>query len=157
MRVFIVGGTGLLGSEAAEILIQRGHKVSSIALPTFPEGASLPEEMDLELANYFEMSDERLLKSMSGYDGFVFAAGIDERIDGEAPIIDLYRKYNVDSLKRLLTIAKKAGIRHVVICSSYYAYFDRIWPEKRIVQMASVYSKPKRTGRSCTLVCIQGF
>ena len=30
MKVFMIGGTGLLGSEAAKELIARGHKVSSI-------------------------------------------------------------------------------------------------------------------------------
>lgn len=132
MRVFIVGGTGFLGSKAAEILLERGHEVSAIALPAIPEGAVLPPQMSLELADYFEMSDERLLNAMRGCDGFVFAAGIDERIDGEAPILELYRKYNVESLKRLLRIAKEAGVRHAAVCSSYYAYFDRIWPEKEL-------------------------
>ena len=26
MKVFLIGGTGLLGSEAAKVLIERGHK-----------------------------------------------------------------------------------------------------------------------------------
>ena len=33
MKVFIIGGTGLLGSEAAKVLIERGHEVTAIALP----------------------------------------------------------------------------------------------------------------------------
>ena len=31
MKVFMIGGTGLLGSEAAKELIARGHEVSSIS------------------------------------------------------------------------------------------------------------------------------
>lgn len=42
MKVFMIGGTGLLGSEAAKVLIQRGHQVTSIALPPLPQGAVLP-------------------------------------------------------------------------------------------------------------------
>ena len=42
MKVFMIGGTGLLGSEAAKVLIERGHEVTSIALPPLPEGAVLP-------------------------------------------------------------------------------------------------------------------
>ena len=42
MKVFMIGGTGLLGSEAARELIRRGHEVSSLALPPLPTGAMLP-------------------------------------------------------------------------------------------------------------------
>ena len=52
MKVFMIGGTGLLGSEAAKELIARGHEVSSIALPPLPTGAVLPPEMTLEFGNY---------------------------------------------------------------------------------------------------------
>ena len=44
MKVFMIGGTGLLGSEAAKVLIARGHEVISIALPPLPEGAVLPPD-----------------------------------------------------------------------------------------------------------------
>ena len=38
MKVFMIGGTGLLGSEAAKVLIARGHDVTAMALPPLPEG-----------------------------------------------------------------------------------------------------------------------
>ena len=34
----MVGGTGLLGSEAAHELIARGHEAATLALPPLPEG-----------------------------------------------------------------------------------------------------------------------
>ena len=46
MKVFMIGGTGLLGCEAARIFIERGHQVKSVALPPLPEGAPIPEAMD---------------------------------------------------------------------------------------------------------------
>ena len=75
MKVFMIGGTGLLGSEAAKELIARGHEVSSIALPPLPQGAVLPKEMKIEYGNYLEMSDDEMRAHMKGCDGFVFAAG----------------------------------------------------------------------------------
>ena len=39
MKVFIVGGNGLLGAEAARIFVERGHKVVAVALPPSPVGA----------------------------------------------------------------------------------------------------------------------
>ncbi len=132
MKVLIIGGTGLLGSEAAKELIRRGHEVSSIALPPVPTGAQLPPEMKLEFGNYMEMTDEELKEQLKGCEGFVFAAGVDERVEGPAPIYELFKKYNITPLERLLRIAKESSVRHVVICGSYFAYFDKIWPQKQL-------------------------
>lgn len=121
----MIGGTGLLGSETARVLISRGHEVTSVALPPLPQGAILPPEMKIEYGNYMEMSDDRIREYMTGCDGFVFAAGVDERVEGPAPIYDLFKKYNIDPLARLLKIAKECGVKHVSICGSYFAYFAK--------------------------------
>lgn len=134
MKVFMIGGTGLLGSEAARVLIQRGHQVTAMALPPLPEGAVLPPEMKIEYGNYLEMSDEQLRAHLTGCDGFVFAAGVDERVEGPAPIYDLYKKYNIDPVNRLLKLAKECGVRHVSICGSYFAYFAKIMPELELTK-----------------------
>ena len=47
MNIFMIGGTGLLGCEAATQLIKMGHKVTSVALPPLPQGAPIPEEMKI--------------------------------------------------------------------------------------------------------------
>lgn len=68
MKVFMIGGTGLLGSEAAKVLISRGHEVTAMALPPLPEGAVLPPEMKIEYLHfrhdsmqYYEHSSTELL------------------------------------------------------------------------------------------------
>lgn len=132
MKVFMIGGTGLIGSEAAAELISRGHEVKTMALPPLPEGAVMPEKMEVEFGNFMELSDEELKKQMTGYDAFVFAAGIDERITGPAPIYDLFKKFNIDPLERVLKIAKEVGIKHNVICGSYFTYFARVRPKDEL-------------------------
>ena len=134
MKVFMIGGTGPLGSEAAKELIARGHEVSSLALPPLPTGAVLPPEMKLEFGNYLEMSDEELKQHFQGCEGFVFAAGVDERVEGPAPIYDLYKKYNIDPVKRLLGLCRECGVKHVAICGSYVSYAARKWPEKELTK-----------------------
>lgn len=134
MKVFIVGGTGLLGSAAASELIDRGHDVLSVALPPLPKGAFLPREMKIVLGNYFEMSDEEIEKQMQDCDAFVFAAGIDERVEFPPPVYDQYIKYNVDPVDRFLRIGKKVGVRRAVICGSYFAHFAKIWPEYKMAE-----------------------
>ncbi|MCF7930832.1 MAG: NAD(P)-dependent oxidoreductase [Acholeplasmataceae bacterium] len=129
MDIFMVGGTGLLGSEAAFELIKRGHNVSSIALPPLPIGAKIPKDMKLIFANYLELSDQQMKDLMFGMDGFIFAAGVDERIEGTKPIYDFYAKYNIIPLKKMIRIAKESGVKHVVVLGSYFSYFARIWEE----------------------------
>jgi nucleoside-diphosphate-sugar epimerase len=134
MKVFMIGGTGLLGSEGAKELIKRGYEVSSIALPPIPTGANLPKEMKLTLGNYLELSDDELKRNMTGCQGFVFAAGVDERVEGPPPIYDMFYKYNIAPLKRLLTIAKSCGVKHAVVLGSYFAYFNRVWPHLELTK-----------------------
>lgn len=132
MKICMIGGTGLLGSQGAKELISRGHQVKAIALPPLPEGAVLPPEMEIEYGNYLEMNDDEIRKMFDGCDGFVFAAGVDERVEGPAPIYDLYKKYNIDPIYRLLKIAKECGIKHTVVLGSYFAYFAKARPQMKL-------------------------
>lgn len=134
MKIFMIGGTGLLGSEAAKELISRGHEVTSIALPLLPQGAELPPEMKIEYGNYLELTDTQLKEYFKGCEGFVFAAGVDERVEGPAPIYDLFQKYNIDPLKRIMRIAKECGVRHVAVCGSYFAHFAKIRPDLELTK-----------------------
>ena len=114
MKVFMIGGTGLLGCEAARIFIERGHEVTSVALPPLPEGAPIPQEMKLEMCNIYEKSDDEIRELLKGHDCFVFAAGIDERVEFPAPVYDAYYKYNIAPLKRILPLCKEVGMKSAV-------------------------------------------
>ncbi len=134
MKIFIVGGTGLLGSAAAEEFIKRGHQVKSVALPPLPNEKCTPAGMEIMLGNYMEMTDEELKSQLSGCDAFVFAAGVDERVEFQAPVINQYIKYNVDPIKRLLGLCLQAGIKKAVILGSYFSHFAKIWPEMKLTE-----------------------
>lgn len=54
---------------------------------------------------------------------------MDERVEGPAPIYEMFRKYNIVPLERPLRIAKDCGVERAVILGSYFAYFDRAWSE----------------------------
>ena len=132
MKIFLIGGTGLLGSAAAVELIRRGHQIRAIALPPAPSGEKLPPEMVLEYKNYLTMSDDEIRASFRGCEGFVFASGIDERVSGPKPIYDYFNKYNVTPLEKIMRIAKECGVKHTVICGSYFSHFDKIWPKLKL-------------------------
>ncbi len=132
MKVFMIGGTGLLGSEAAKQLIKRNHEVISLALPPKPIGADIPKKMKLVLKSYLDMSDSEILELMQGCDAFVFAAGVDERIEGKPPIYEMYHKYNIEPLRRLIPLAKRAKIRKTIVLGSYFCYFNRVWKDLKL-------------------------
>ncbi len=134
MKVFMVGGTGLLGSEAAHELMARGHEAATLALPPLPEGATLPPEMKIEFGNCLEMSDDELKAHFCGCDAFIFAAGVDERVEGPAPSYDLYKKFNIDPIKRLLPPAKECGVKHAAICGSHFAYLAKTRPDMELTK-----------------------
>ena len=134
MKVFMIGGTGLLGAAAAQMFIDRGHSVKTLALPPLPEGAPIPEEMEIIFANYLEKTDDEMLEMMADCDTFVFAAGVDERVEFPAPVYEAYRKYNIEPVRKLLTLAKKAGVKHSVVLGSYFAYFAKEWPELELTK-----------------------
>ena len=125
MKVFLVGGTGLLGAEAARIFIERGHSVNAVALPPCPEGAYIPKEMNLVYGDVNKMSDEEVNKLLKGCDTFVFASGIDERVECPAPVYDWYDKYNIKPLERLIPLAKKAGVKKAVVLGSYFSMLNK--------------------------------
>ena len=127
MKVFMIGGTGLIGSLVAKEMISNGHYVISLALPPIPKNSFIPKEMELILKDFMKMTDEELLYLLKDCESFVFAAGIDERVEGKAPIFDLYKKYNIDPIKRLLPLAKRAGVKHSIILGSYFSYFNSKW------------------------------
>ena len=129
MKVLIIGGTGLLGLEAANQLIAQKHTVIGIALPPLPEGVVLPEGYNVIYRNYLEMTDVELLTLLAGVHAIVFAAGIDERVEGPAPIFAKYEKYNIAPVSRLLALGKRAKVTRAVILGSYFAYAGRKHPE----------------------------
>ena len=134
MKIFMIGGTGLLGCEAARIFIERGHEVTSVALPPLPEGAPIPAEMKLEFCNIYEKSDDEIRELLKGHDCFVFAAGIDERVEFPAPVYDAYYKYNIQPLERILPLCKEVGVKSAVILGSNFAYLAKERPDMKLTE-----------------------
>lgn len=134
MKIFLIGGTGLLGSEAAAILIERGHQVTTMALPGLPQGAPIPQEMEIIFADANQKSDEELESYLTGADVFIFAAGVDERVEFPKPVMDYYYKYNIAPLKRMLPLCKKCGVKRAVVLGSYFSYLTKQRPDMKLMQ-----------------------
>ncbi len=157
MNVFMIGGTGLLGCEAAIQLIKKGHKVSSVALPPLPQGAPIPEEMELVFADINKKSDEEVEEMLRGKDCFIFAAGVDERAEFPAPVYDYYYKYNIAPLERIFPICKKVGVKKAVVLGSYFSYLAKQMPEKKFEEKNPYFRARLDQEKACEEACDENF
>ncbi len=157
MNIFMIGGTGLLGCEAATQLIKMGHKVTSVALPPLPEGAPIPEEMDIQFGDINKKSDEEIEKMLEGNDVFIFAAGVDERVEFPAPVMDYYYKFNIAPLERIFPLCKKAGVKRAVVLGSYFAYLSKSRPDMRLTQKNPYFKSRMIQEDVCKAACDENF
>lgn len=133
-KVFMIGGTGLLGSKSAEQFIAHGIPVKTLALPPLPEGAPMPEGMEIIFQDVNKCSDEQLRDLMSDCDCLVYAAGVDERAEFPHPVYDYYYKYNIAPLKRLMPMAKQLGYESAVVFGSYFTWLTKERPDMKIAK-----------------------
>lgn len=157
MKVFMIGGTGLLGCEAATTLIKKGHQVTSVALPPLPEGAPIPEEMEIIFGDINKKTDEEIAAMMEGCECFIFAAGVDERVEFPAPVMDYYYKYNIAPLERIFPICKKVGVKRAVVLGSYFAYLQKLRPDMNLLERNPYFKSRIKQEEVCRDACDGNF
>ena len=122
-KVFILGGTGFLGYYTTKELLSRGYQVKTIALPPLPANDLFPEEVEIELGNINEKSDDEIIALLSDCEAFIYGAGADERIIPKKPALKFFYDENVLPTQRLARLAKQAGVKKFVIFGSYFSEF----------------------------------
>ncbi len=137
MKIIIVGGTGFLGYHSILEALKRGHEVSSISIPDIELGDWFPKDVTVKYENIFEMTFEELVQLFKGYDGMVYAVGPDDRITPKAPAYKFFHDRLVIACTRVIEAAREAGIQRCTVLNSYFSYFDRIWPDKKLTERHS--------------------
>lgn len=132
-KVFIIGGTGYLGYHICRELVAQNYLVTALSFDEVPAGF-LPDSVTVIKNNINDMTDTELTTIMQGHHYFIFAAGLDDRYTPKAPSYPVFYAANVTSVKRLLELAKGLKFKKAVILNSYFAYFNRIWPEMKLAE-----------------------
>ena len=132
MNVFVIGGTGFIGYHAVKEFLLQGHRVTVLALPPLPVESLLPPEVETIFANLNELSDNEVSVLLHHQDAVVFAAGVDDRSVPQAPAYPFFHAENVEACRRFFTLSRQAGVKRGVLIGSYFAYFDRIWPQMKL-------------------------
>jgi dihydroflavonol-4-reductase len=134
MRILIIGGTGLLGYHASREFLAHGHQVTILALPPAPAPGLFPDSVEIRYQNLETMTDDDLSGILGGVGAVVFAAGVDDRVTPKAPAYPFFHAHNVAPAVRLARVCGEVGVRKLVILGSYFAYFDRQWPELQLTK-----------------------
>lgn len=107
MRVLVTGASGLLGREVARLLVRQGHAVT-----TFQRRAS---GIDGVTDVRGSVTDDAAVRSaVQGAEGIIHLAA-KVSFTGRAAEFD---EVNVEGTRRLLRLAREAGVRDVVFVSS---------------------------------------
>lgn len=135
-KVFVLGGTGFLGYYTTQELLRRGYQVKTMALPPLPTEDLLPAEVEYSLGNINELSDQQIIELLSDCEGFIYAAGADERVVPAKPAMKFFYEENVLPTQRLAHLAKRAGVKKFVVFGSYFAEFAERLPELHLQDQA---------------------
>ena len=135
MKIKIVGGTGFLGYYTAKAALQHGHAVGSFSLDDIPLGDWYPSEIDVRYGDVFTMSEDALVEEFCGYDAMVYSVGPDDRVTPQAPSYNFFHERLVEHSAKVFRAARRAGVKRAVVYNSYFATFDRLYPEKRLAEL----------------------
>ncbi len=153
-KVIIAGGTGFLGYPSAEQFLKEGIAVDIIALAgEMKDLGFVDKRIGITLCDLFSASDKELetLFSGKGYDALVYALGPDDRYTPPAPAYDFFHERLVEACKRVVASAKKCGIKHATILSSYFAHFNRKYKGKLEKHHAYIRCRAEQQSELLTL------
>ncbi len=134
MKIMIVGGTGFLGYYATQVALKRGYEVGAFALDDVNLEGWWPKEVPVGHGDIFTMSEDELVPIFEGYDAFVYSVGPDDRYTPPAPSYDFFHGHLVTDASKVFRAARRAGVKRSVVNNSYFAYFDRVYPEKELAK-----------------------
>lgn len=129
MNTFILGGTGFIGYHSALEFLKRGHSVTTLSLPDIELGSWFPDEIQVKYRDVFEMDFDELIGLFIDFDCLVYALGPDDRFTPDPPAYKYFHEYLVEKCGRIVSAARLAGVKRCVVLNSYFAYFDRKFPE----------------------------
>jgi len=126
MNILMVGGTGLVGAQAALLLTSEGHQVTIMARK--PSQAPAIAALPFVQGDY--VNDDPSPFNLGQYDALVFCAGADIRYlpqDGSVTPEGFYSEVNDRAVPAFIAAAKAAGVKRAIYISTFY---PQLAPEK---------------------------
>jgi nucleoside-diphosphate-sugar epimerase len=134
VNILVIGGSGLLGSQAVRAAIRHGHSATIMSRGASGKGESLVPGAKWIQGDVSAMSNAELRKALAGQDAVVYALGLDDRAPLRKPAYETLRADHVGACLKVLRAAREAGAGKAVVFGSYFTYFDAVMPELRLAE-----------------------
>jgi nucleoside-diphosphate-sugar epimerase len=157
MNTIIIGGTGFLGYYAGRELLGRGHAVTALGLAGEIKDEAYLRQVQVILQNIETAKDDELLAHFRGKEALVYSTGADDRLTPKRPAYPFFYHHNVEVTTRVLNLAKRAGIKRVVVLGSYFVHFARIWPEMKLSEHHPYIRSRIEQEKACFELATDGF
>jgi dihydroflavonol-4-reductase len=116
MRVFVTGGTGLLGSNLVQLLAQAGHQIT--ALVRSPERAARQLGPEVQLVQGDMADVAAFAPALAGHELLFHTAAFFREYFQPGDHWAMLQRVNIDGTMALLRAAETHGVRKVVYASS---------------------------------------
>lgn len=120
MKIFLTGGTGFVGSHLINELHEKKHFVTAMYRENKKTRVPLTKQPDWIKAQMDKVSADTL----KGHDVLITLAAAGMPNNPEKVSFDEMFYWNVTALIKMLDAAKEAGVKKVVICSTFKEYGD---------------------------------
>lgn len=150
MNIFIIGGSGLLGSHIANEALKRGHNVTILSRGNI-EGKNISDKNLRHIkGDIYKLSSDELSNILAGQEGVVYALGIDDRQTYKRPAYPQFHQDHVEICLKILKTAKSVGVKKFVVLGSYFTYFENKFPELKLAGN-HIYIKTREEQRDAVL------
>lgn len=131
-RVLILGGTGLLGQHAAQVLLANGHEPVLVGRRRPAEMLTGLAEVPMITLDVDSAADQQIAEALGQGESLIYALGPDDREIHQGSASAHFTKYLVERTARVARLARQAGVRRMVICGSYFSTWSRMHPEQEM-------------------------
>ncbi len=140
MRIAITGGTGFIGRHLARLLIKEGHVVVLIARGFDDRDKEIRSLKQAEFISTDLNNQEKLTEVFKDCEAVAHCAGINREIGQQT-----YQKVHVEGAKNVVSAAKRAGVKKILLMSFLRArpkcqspYHESKWMAEEIIRSSGL-------------------
>ncbi|HTV42700.1 MAG TPA: NAD(P)H-binding protein [Candidatus Sulfotelmatobacter sp.] len=140
MKIAITGGTGFVGRNIARFLVNAGHKVVLLARGLDTTDPGIRETPNAKFVALGLDNAEELARAFAGCHAVAHCAGINRETGTQT-----YQRVHVAGTRNVVTAARKAGVRKVILISFLRArakcgspYHESKWAAEEIVRSSGL-------------------